>query len=100
MYDLLNAGPRHRFVVLTHAGPVIVSNCVQATARDVQADAMIRLEEHGYPIVMHTHDEAVAETHESVGSLKQMEEIMAENPHWCPDLPIAVEGWQSRRYRK
>lgn len=26
-YDLLNAGPRHRFTILTDAGPLIVHNC-------------------------------------------------------------------------
>lgn len=28
VYDLLNAGPRHRFTVMTDDGPLIVSNCV------------------------------------------------------------------------
>lgn len=27
VYDLLNAGPRHRFTILTSSGPIIVSNC-------------------------------------------------------------------------
>jgi hypothetical protein len=30
VYDLANAGPRHRFTVLTNDGPLIVSNCVLA----------------------------------------------------------------------
>ena len=28
VYDLANAGPRHRFTVLTAKGPVVVSNCI------------------------------------------------------------------------
>ena len=28
VFDLANAGPRHRFTVLTDAGPLIVSNCI------------------------------------------------------------------------
>lgn len=28
VYDLANAGPRHRFTVLTDHGPVVVSNCI------------------------------------------------------------------------
>ncbi len=27
VFDILNAGPRHRFTILTDAGPMIVSNC-------------------------------------------------------------------------
>lgn len=28
VYDLVNAGPRHRFTILTDDGPLIVSNCI------------------------------------------------------------------------
>ncbi len=28
VYDLLNAGPRHRFTILTSEGPLIASNCI------------------------------------------------------------------------
>ena len=28
VYDIANAGPRHRFTVMTDAGPLIVSNCI------------------------------------------------------------------------
>ena len=36
-------------------GPKLVENIVQGTARDLLAEAMLRVEEKGYPIVMHCH---------------------------------------------
>ncbi len=34
VYDILNAGPRHRFTVMTEEGLMIVSNCVQSSGHD------------------------------------------------------------------
>ena len=39
----------------------IVSNCTQATARDILAEAMWRLEQAGFEIVGHVHDEVIIE---------------------------------------
>ena len=42
-------------------GGKLVENIVQATARDCLAVSMIRVEEAGYKIVMHVHDEIIVE---------------------------------------
>ena len=68
VYDLLNAGPRHRFTVRGKDGrPFLVSNCVQAIAADIlreqliEADTRYRAEKPSDTIrvVMQTHDEIV-----------------------------------------
>lgn len=81
-------------------GGICVQNAVQATARDLMAEAMLRLERAGYPVVLSVHDEIVAEVPEGTGSLKEFEAIMAQVPRWAEGCPIGAEGWVGRRYKK
>lgn len=80
---------------------LLTENIVQATARDIFVEAMLRLEAAGYPIVLHTHDEPCAEVPKGWGSIEQFEAIMQQRPAWCADWPIKAEGgWRGLRYRK
>lgn len=81
-------------------GGLLAENVVSGTARDVLADAMPRLEQAGYPIVLTVHDEAVAEPVIGHGSLEEMKAIMATGPSWSDGLPIAVDGFEAERYGK
>ena len=82
-------------------GPKICENVVQKTARDIQSHAQILLERAGYPIVLHTYDENVAEIPEGWGSIEEFESIMATMPAWAAGWPIrAAGGWRGKRYRK
>ena len=81
-------------------GPKLVENIVQGTARDLLAEAMLRVEEKGYPIVMHCHDEIIAEVPEGIGSVDEMCEIMAIQPTWAEGLPLRADGYSCSFYQK
>jgi DNA polymerase len=82
-------------------GGRLFENVVQAVSRDIQAEAMVRLERAGYPIVMHTHDEICAEIpaydHRTP---EDMAAIMIVRPEWAAWWPIRAAGWRHRRYQK
>jgi DNA polymerase len=81
-------------------GGSLVENYTQAIARDIMADAMLRVEATGvYQVTLTVHDEIVAEG-PAIGNLKQFEALVAEVPEWGLGLPIAVEGFVATRYRK
>lgn len=81
-------------------GGKLVENAVQAIARDVLTEAMLRAEARGYPVVLHVHDEIVAEVPEDFGDVGELCELTAEVPLWLQGCPIKAEGWRGRRYRK
>lgn len=78
---------------------VLVENMVQAAARDVMVEAALRLEAADYRVVLTVHDEIVCEPKEGM-PLDEMHRIMLEPVPWAPGLPLAVEGWEGKRYRK
>lgn len=81
-------------------GPKLVENIVQGTARDLLAEAMLRVEKKGYSIVMHCHDEIIAEVPEGIGSVEEMCEIMAVQPVWAEGLPLRADGYSCKFYQK
>ena len=81
-------------------GGRLFENVCQAIGRDFQADAMVRAEAAGYPVVMHTHDELTAEIEIGRGSVEHLTEIMTERPSWASWWPINGAGWSGQRYRK
>jgi DNA polymerase len=81
-------------------GGSLSENCTQAICRDVLAEAMLRLDQRGYDLVLHVHDEAVADMPYGVGSVTEMESIMEELPGWAKDFPIAASGEEGTRFWK
>lgn len=81
-------------------GPKLVENIVQGTARDLLAEAMLRVEKAGYRIVMHCHDEIIAEVPEGFGSVEDMSEVMAVQPEWADGLPLRADGYECAFYQK
>jgi DNA polymerase len=81
-------------------GGKIVENIVQATARDVLADAMLRLDKKMYMIVMHVHDEAVMDMANNRGTVDEVNEIMGQPISWAKGLPLKAESYETMFYRK
>ena len=81
-------------------GPKLVENIVQATARDLLAQAMLRLRNQGFDIVMHIHDEAVLEVPEGVSGVEEICQIMSEQPDWAAGLPLRADGYECAFYKK
>lgn len=81
-------------------GPKLVENIVQATARDLLAEGMLRLRNAGFDIVMHVHDEAVIEVPHGASSVEEVCRIMAEAPAWADGLPLRADGYECDFYKK
>lgn len=79
-------------------GGKFVENIVQAIARDILAEAMMRIENEGFNIVMHIHDEVVIESDSS--SIEEINEIMSVVPSWAPELILDADGFESEFYKK
>lgn len=81
-------------------GGKLVENAVQAIARDVLVEAMLRAEAAGYPIVMTVHDEVVSATEPRGRSVEDFVSVLCEVPDWAEGFPVAAAGWSGDRYRK
>lgn len=83
-------------------GGHLTENAVQATARDLLVDAMLRTEAEGLPLVFSVHDEEIAEVEEARADTKMLAQLMADVPQWAKaaGIPVAASCWTGRRYRK
>lgn len=80
-------------------GGKLVENVVQATARDLLADALVRAERAGVRTAFHVHDEIVAEVCDDAEAAGLVE-IMEANPAWAAGLPLAAEAELMDFYKK
>jgi len=79
-------------------GGKLTENIVQAIARDLLTHAMLELEDNGYDIILHIHDEIICEKED--GTVSEFEKLMSSKPDWAEGLPVDVEGWSGLRYLK
>lgn len=92
VFDIVNAGPRHRFTVRGKAGKeLIASNCTQAYARDIFMHKVLAAEDAGLPVVLRVHDEVVCEVPENDAreAARTLQEIMTAPMPYAPELPLA-----------
>lgn len=88
-----------KWMTIDTYGGKLVENITQAVARDLMAEAMLRIDDK-YPIVLSIHDELISEVDEDKVDVGEYEKLMAEVPDWARGCPIAVEGWSGKHYRK
>ncbi len=83
-------------------GGKLVENVVQALARVVLSQAMLRIAALGYKIATTTHDEivVVVDGDEAPTAFERCKTEMEKSPAWLPELPLKVEGGVSERYEK
>ena len=101
VYDIVNCGPRRRFVVMGEEGPVVVHNCVQHYARMVIAEQMVEIGKR-WPIVTTTHDEIVciAPDDKAQACHDDMQRVMSTPPAWAQGIVLAAEGGFAEEYSK
>ncbi len=81
-------------------GGKLVENVIQAIARDCLSTAIEHLEEAGFPIVFHIHDEVVIDCPTEKADLDAVIKIMTQPIPWAPDLPLNADGWVGDYFRK
>lgn len=81
-------------------GPKLVENIVQATARDCLGEAMFNVEEAGYEVVFHVHDELIMDVPKDFGKLEEVNEIFGKPISWAPGLPLKADGYECDYYMK
>ncbi len=90
-------GPVQRFY-----GGRLAENLVQATARDVFAEGLLRVERAGFPILFHCHDEVVCEVPAASAedAASEVSRLMTTVPDWMPGIPLEAETHVSNHYCK
>lgn len=90
-------------VVKTHThGGVLTENICQAIARDIIANGLIEAGKKGLRLILQVHDEVVCEV--PVGDVenqvKVLEACLLAKAPWMEGLPLGVESWHGKRYKK
>jgi len=81
-------------------GGKLVENIIQAIARDCLAHSMLSVNEAGFDIVMHVHDEIVCDVHSSDDALSRITSLMGQPIPWAKGLPLRADGYETYYYKK
>ena len=92
VYDILNCGPRHRFVVKGTGNPVIAHNCVQGLAFAIMRWQALQINKR-YPVIANVHDSWASLVPEDKvdDALEVYKYCMSQVPEWATGVPIACE---------
>lgn len=100
-YEGMNQTTKKWERIETYGGK-LTENLVQAIARDLLAEAMLKIDRENFDIVMHVHDEAVCEVpeNEAPQTLAKMCALMGEAIPWAEGLPLGADGYITPFYKK
>ena len=97
-YEGTNQLTRKWEVVRTYGGK-LTENVVQAIARDILGEVLLRAHDAGLDVVFHVHDEIVVDAAEGQ-TLADVEQIFSTPIAWCKDLPLKGAGYTTNYYLK
>jgi len=90
---------KHGTAVEAHLhGGVLMENLASGISRDVLADALARCHEQGVAVVLHVHDEIVAEGPAS--QQPALRQLMRTMPEWGREFALTTAGEAVTRYTK
>lgn len=98
-YEGTEQGSKQWGRIPTYGGK-LTENIIQAIARDCLAVAMLRLDDAGYRINFHVHDEVVLDVPIGTGSMKEVEDLMGQPINWAPGLPLGADSFETDYYKK
>lgn len=92
-----------KWVKLNTYGGKLTENVVQAIARDLLANAILKVFDLGLNIVLHVHDEIAAEIPKDRNeekTLQLMSDAMCSAPSWAKGIPLRAAGYITEYYKK
>lgn len=92
-----------KWVKLHTYGGKLTENIIQAISRDLLANAIFKVFDLGYNIVLHVHDEIAAEIPKDGKEeivLQQMIDAMCTAPDWAANIPLRAAGYITDYYKK
>ncbi|MEA5084376.1 MAG: DNA polymerase [Lachnospiraceae bacterium] len=81
-------------------GGKLVENIVQAFARDCLAESLKRVEDKGFEVNFHVHDELIVDAPIGISSEEELSKLMGEPISWAPGLPLRADGYECNFYKK
>jgi len=104
VYDLLDCGPRNRFMIRTQTGHFLLAHNCQSLTRSLitTAEADIENELPDVVLILDVYDSILALAPAAVAKERsaQIREIMKRPRSWTAGLPLDCEGYEAQRMSK
>jgi DNA polymerase len=83
-------------------GGLLTQNLVAGINRDILADAVLRIEAAGIPVVLHVHDEVICEVDDYMvdEAARMVHDVMTTPPAWADGLPVGSDVKTYDHYQK